>query len=115
MSLYTIKEEIFPTKEQENILWQTFGACRFIFNHMLQRNIKRYKRRKEKILSYNEMQNLLPKMKELHAWLKDIDSQALQHSCRRLSLSFKSFFKNKPNFPSLKAESLHSKVILLMD
>jgi hypothetical protein len=58
---------------------------------MLERNNKAYQRRKEH-LSYYDMQNLLPEMKEYLPWLKDADSQALKHSCRALNTAFDIFF-----------------------
>lgn len=50
------------------------------------------------------MQNLLPNLKKSHPWLKDVDSQALQHSCRRLDESFKRFFKKIGGYPKLKSK-----------
>ena len=106
MSLYAIHEEIFPTEKQEKQVWQFFGACRFIYNYMLERNKKIYARRKEKTMSYNKMQNLLPELKEVFSWLKNIDACALQHSCRNLSNAYHKFFigqAKKPKYKSRKS------------
>lgn len=62
---------------------KTIGSCRFVYNHMLDRNNKVYKRRKEH-LNYNQMQNLLPVMKDYIPWLKEADSQALKYARRQL-------------------------------
>lgn len=45
---------------------------------------------------------LLPKWKESHAWLKDIDSQALQQSILHLGNSFKNFFQKRSRLPKFK-------------
>lgn len=37
------KARLYPTKEQQNILKQTFGACRYVYNHYLAERIRSYK------------------------------------------------------------------------
>lgn len=37
------KARIYPTKEQQNILKQTFGACRYVYNYYLAERIRSYK------------------------------------------------------------------------
>ena len=56
---------LYPNKTQSNLIDETLDCCRFVYNHMLSRNIKVYKRRGEH-LSYNDMQNLLPHMKSIY-------------------------------------------------
>ena len=102
----TIREEIFPTEEQKKKILQTLGCCRFIYNYMLSRNRKAYERRNAKVMSYTTMQNLLPKMKQFYPWLGDVDSCALQHSCRRLFGAYSRYFKklaDKPKFKKRKS------------
>ncbi|MBQ9257071.1 MAG: transposase [Acidaminococcaceae bacterium] len=101
--IWTIREEIFPTEEQKQKILQTLGCCRFVYNYMLSRNRKAYGRRKAKVMSRYEMQNLLPKLKQVYPWLKDADSQALQHSCQRLSEAYKRFFKTKKGYPKFRS------------
>ena len=99
----TIKEEIFPTDEQKQKILQTLGCCRFVYNYMLSRNRKAYGRRKANVMSRYGMQNLLPELKQVYPWLKDADSQALQHSCQRLSEAYKRFFKTKKGYPKFRS------------
>lgn len=101
--IWTIREEIFPTEEQKQKILQTLGCCRFVYNYMLSRNRKAYGRRKANVMSRYEMQNLLPKLKQVYPWLKDADSQALQHSCQRLSEAYKRFFKTKKGYPKFRS------------
>ena len=98
-----LKMRIYPNKEQKAKIDKTIGACRFVYNHMLVRNKKTYERRGEH-LSYNEMQNLLPAMKDYLPWLKDADSQALKHSCRQLNTAYDRFFKKKSDFPKFHSK-----------
>ncbi len=93
------KCRIYPNKEQQHKIALTLGCCRYVYNHMLSRNERIYKRRGEH-LGYNDMQNLLPKMKEYLPWLKEADSQALKYACRQLDDAYKRFFKGsgKPKY-----------------
>ena len=94
-----VRCRMYPNIEQQNKIKNILGACRFVYNHMLSRNQKVYDRRGEH-LSCNEMQNLLPLMKQYLPWLKEIDSQALKHACRQLDNSFKRFFKGLGGYPN---------------
>jgi len=95
------KFRLMPTKEQKAQIDRTFGCCRFMYNHMLERRIKAYHRRKEG-LSYFDMQNLLPKIKQYLPWLAEVDSQALKYTCRSLDDAYKGFFKSGKGFPRFK-------------
>lgn len=93
-----LKMRIYPNKEQALKIDKTIGSCRYVYNHMLARNKKVYARRNEH-LSYYDMQNLLPRMKEYLPWLKESDSQALKYACRQVNKAFDGFFKKRTNFP----------------
>ena len=95
------KFRIMPTEEQKIKINKTFGCCRFVYNSMLDRRIKVYKRRGES-MSYIDTQNLLPKMKTYLPWLKEADSQAIKYACRQLDDAYKKFFKSESNFPKFK-------------
>ena len=99
----TIKEEIFPTEEQKQKILQTLGCCRFVYNYMLSRNRKAYERRKEPVMNAFAMCNLLPHLKQVYSWLREADSRALQQSCRRLSVAYNKFFKEKKGYPKFKS------------
>lgn len=98
-----LKMRIYPNDEQKVKIDKTLGTCRFVYNHMLARNQKVYERRKEH-LSYNEMQNLLPTMKNYLPWMKETDSQALKHACRQLNTAYDRFFKKKSGFPKFHSK-----------
>lgn len=48
------KFRLYPTKEQAEQINKTLGCCRYVYNHMLERRIKAYKRRQESF-SYIKM------------------------------------------------------------
>ena len=101
------KFRLYPTKEQAEQINRTLGCCRYVYNHMLERRIKAYKRRQESF-SYIKMQNLLPQMKEYLPWLAEADSQALKYACRCLDDAYKGFFKNGKGFPNFKSKHNHN-------
>jgi len=92
------KGQIYTSKTKYQILDKTLYACNYIYNQMLERQQKVYKRRGEH-LSYYEMQNLLPVMKKYQTWLKEADSQALKYACRQVDTAYQKFFKHETNFP----------------
>lgn len=101
-----LKMRIYPNKEQALKIDETIGSCRYIYNHMLARNKKIYARRNEH-LSYYDMQNLLPHIKEYFPWLKKADSQALKHACRQLNTAYDRFFKKKSGFPKFHSKRMN--------
>ncbi len=92
------KGRLYPNKKQQQKIETTLGCCRYIYNEMLTRNQKVYRRRGEH-LNYNAMQNLLPVMKKYKPWLKDADSRALQYACRQVDTAYQKFFIHKSGFP----------------
>ena len=96
-----LKMRIYPSKEQAAQIDITINCCRFVYNSMLGRNNKVYQRRGEH-LSYIDMQNLLPEMKQYLPWLKAADSQALKHACRNVDIAYQNFFKKRTRFPRFK-------------
>ena len=101
------KFRLYPTEEQAEQINKTLGCCRYVYNHILERRMKAYKRRKESF-SYIGMQNLLPGMKKYLPWLAEADSQALKYTCRCLDDAYKSFFKNGRGFPKFKSKHNHN-------
>lgn len=97
------KGRIYTTKTKYQLLDKTLYACNYIYNYMLERNQKVYKRRGEH-LTYYEMQNLLPVMKMYQAWLKEADSQALKYACRQVDTAYRKFFKHETGFPKFHSK-----------
>ena len=97
------KGRAYFNKTQLNTVNSTLNSCRYIYNEMLARNQKVYKRR-GKHLSYNDMQNLLPVMKKYKPWLKNADSQALKYACRQIDNAYQKFFKHEAGFPQFHSK-----------
>ncbi len=98
------KVRLYPTKEQEQKMWQHIGACRYIWNYMLALQEQRYKDG-EKHLSNYDMINVMPVLKKESdkRWLQDVSSQALNIVCTDLSKAYDTFFKKQSGFPKFKS------------
>jgi putative transposase len=94
---------IYPTKEQAILINKTIGCCRFVFNHFLAKWNEAYEQT-EKGLTYNTCANQLPQLKKEWAWLKEVDSTALQNALKHLADSFQRFFKKQNAHPRFKSK-----------
>lgn len=96
---------LFPTKEQEELLWKHIGCSRYIYNYMLAYQIDNYKNG-EKYLSAYDMHRLLTQIKNdgEHEWLKKVSNATLQRSCTDLAFAYDMFFKKINGFPKFKSK-----------
>lgn len=97
------KFRIYPNKAQQNLIAKTIGCSRFVFNHFLTEWNDSYKST-GKGLTYNSCSAKLTKLKKKLAWLKEVDSIALQSSLKDLADSFNRFFKKQNNAPRFKSK-----------
>ena len=98
------KIRLYPTKQQEELMWKHIGSCRFIWNYMLDKQNCLYEQG-EKHLSAFEMINLLKPLKNdgEHEWLYDVSNTSLQISCQDLHKAYQKFFKKRSGFPKFKS------------
>lgn len=110
------KYRIYPTKDQERYINETFGACRKVFNLVLDKSIKEYELYKSdntlpkpNLSGYN-FTSLLPSLKNQpeYNWLYNYSSCALQQKLLDLGSAFTNFFrgvkaKNKIGYPKFKS------------
>ncbi|MCK9446952.1 IS200/IS605 family element RNA-guided endonuclease TnpB [bacterium] len=101
----SFKFRIYPNEEQEILLVKHFGACRFVFNHYLNKRKESYIEDK-KTLNYYDNANDLTQFKkdENFNWLKEINSQSLQSSLRNLDTAYGKFFRKETKFPRFKSK-----------
>lgn len=101
----SFKVRLYPTKEQEQLMWKHIGARRYVWNYMIAKQIDLYKTG-EKHLSGFAMSNLLIPLKNDgdHDWLYEISHYTLQKTCRDLDLAYQRFFKKKGKYPRFKTK-----------
>lgn len=95
------KFRIYPTDEQISQIEINFGCSRFVYNYLLDRRIKAYRRRKESYSKFDTYK-MLPDMKRYFGFLKEADSIALQSAAGDLDDAYKNFFKKNNKFPKFK-------------
>lgn len=103
----SIKFRIYPNKCQTEMLFQHFGANRFVYNYFLNQINQQYKVDKtSKVPSAFDLNKQITILKNTseYSWLKDIHSQTLQQSVSHLSDAFKRFFKKQSKYPKFKSK-----------
>lgn len=91
--LRSFSYRLYPTVEQQSLLAKSFGSVRFVYNRLLEYRNKAYERRKES-RNYYDCNAFLRKLKDIHPWLRDVNSQSLQMANRNLDAAFRNFFRD---------------------
>lgn len=110
------KFPIYPTAEQQELINQTFGCCRYVWNKALESTVHEYKQYlvmskvayqskliKPDVSGYGFV-NRLPDMRRDPdtPWLSSVSSVALQQTMLHLGGAFTRFFKEKKGYPKFK-------------
>jgi putative transposase len=100
-----VQVRLYPTKEQEALLGQTFGCSRWWWNYALNKSIEVYKDT-GKGLGQVALNALLPKLKKAEdtLWLANCYSQVLQATTLNLTAAYKNFFDQRAGFPKFKSQ-----------
>lgn len=97
-----VKFRAYPNKEQQNLINQTLGCCRLIYNKGLAMRNDAYSNGEK--IGYNQTSAMLTDLKKQadFTFLKNVDSIALQQSLRDLDRGFKNFFEKRARHPQFK-------------
>lgn len=101
------KTEIKPNKKQIQLIEQTFGNVRYLYNSYLSYNQKVYKETGKFISGY-EYSKLLNNQLDKPEWLTLSSSKANKQAIMYAEGAFKRFFKKQSGFPRYKSKK-HSK------
>jgi len=111
METYTLgyKFRIYPNKTQASLIHRTLGCARFVYNHFLAVRHNEWQAN-HKSVTYIQTSQLLTDLKkrEETAWLKAVDSMALQESLRNLDRAYQNFFKLHTGYPRFKSKHARS-------
>lgn len=101
--IQSLKIKLYPTKEQEKLMWQSVGVNRFAYNWGLARSESYYNEHK-KSLSNNDLRKEFTKLRKTdeYPWLKDVSSEIPQQALKDLGDAYKKFFKKQGGFPKFK-------------
>ena len=99
-----VKFRIYPNREQKNFIHQTLGCCRFIYNRGLAMRKEAFENGSK--IGYSQTSAMLTELKKSDdfAFLKAVDSIALQQSLRDLDRGFVNFFQKRAAHPTFKSK-----------
>lgn len=109
------KYRFYPTPDQVELLAQTFGCVRFVYNSILRWRTDAWYERQEKI-GYTQASARLTALKKEpeSAWLNDVSSVPLQQALRHQQTAFSNFFAGRARYPAFKSKR-HKQAATLTD
>lgn len=100
----SFKIRLYPTQDQEQLMWKHIGCCRYIWNYMLALQQQRYENGEKHLSAFDMINQLKPlKTDGDHSWLYDVASTSLQVVCRDLDQAYKEFFRKTRRYPKFKS------------
>ena len=99
------KVRIYPTKEQEQKLWQSVGTARFVYNYTLAKQEENYKNAGKFINDGTIRKELTQLKKSELTWLNQVSNNVAKQAVKDACNAYKSFFKgltSKPKFKNKK-------------
>ena len=93
------KYRIYPTNEEQKVLLEKhFGSVRFVYNYLL--DIKRTTQIWSRVaVPKIFVTNQIPLLKEIHPWLKEVNSQSLQEASNNLDNAYSKYYKGLAEYP----------------
>ena len=101
MALRRATFRLYPNKQVSEMLHYHRQLHKDLYNAAVSNRITSYKKF-GKSVSYFEQQNCLPDFKEVWIEYKEINSQALQATLKRVDFAFQRFFKGLGKYPRFK-------------
>ena len=99
------KARLFPTKEQEQKMWQSVGTARFVYNWTLAKQEENHKNG-GKFISDNDLRKEITQLKKTELkWLNEVSNNVAKQAVKDACDAYKRFFKklaDKPRFKSRK-------------
>ena len=95
---------LFPSQEQEELMWKHIHACRFIWNYMIEMQEKNFKDGGSFMHKYDMINMITPlKKQEECSWLGEVSRDSLNITCIDLEKSYIKFFKHINGHPKFKS------------
>ena len=99
------KIRIIPTKEQEQQLWKSAGAARFMYNWTLAKQEENHKNN-GKFISDNDLRKEVTKMKQTEEfkWLNEVSNNIAKQAVKDGCNAYIRFFKGESERPKFKSK-----------
>lgn len=101
--LKVVKVRLYPSREQQQSLEQSFGNRRWLWNYCLNLMSQTYLDTGKGLSGY-EVKKLIPQLKKEHKWLSLAYSACLQQICLNLGVAFNNFFEKRAKYPRFKSK-----------
>lgn len=101
--LKVVKVRLYPNPQQQQLLEQSFGNCRWLWNYCLNLMNQTYKETGKGLSGY-DVKKLIPQLKKEYDWLGLTYSQCLQQVCLNLGVAFNNFFERRAKYPNFKSK-----------
>lgn len=100
---------IYPNAKQREQIENTFGACRWVWNHFLELCKASWEVNRKGFSPYKLSNHLTVLKRTVAPWLYEIDNKALQSTIENLGRAYKNFFRRvkngeKPGYPKFKSK-----------
>ena len=104
------KIQIFPNKEQKELMFKSFSCARFAYNWALARQEENYKNG-GKFISDNVLRKEFTqlKKKEEFKWLNEINNNVTKQAIKDLCKAYRNFFNKKAEYPRFKSKKKSKK------
>ena len=100
-----VKIRVFPTSEQEILMFKSVGVSRFAYNWGLSRWKELYEEGyTPSQASVKKEFNNTVKRQEEYKWLYEVSAQITSQTFKDLGLAFNKFFKKKSKYPRFKSK-----------
>jgi len=98
------KVRLYPTEEQERIMWKSVGTARFVYNWTLGKQQENYKQG-GKFISDNDLRKQITQLKknELH-WLNEVSNNVAKQAVKDGCNAYKKFFRGLAERPGFKSK-----------
>lgn len=108
------KVKIYARKTKTQLLKQSLGNSRFVWNKLLEKEKEKYEKEK-KFIFFAEMCREITKMREEYSFLKKTSVWGLQQIARKLDFALKNFLKYRNEgvgFPKFKKKSKREGILI---
>lgn len=95
------KFRLYPDNNKINLIHQTFGCTRFIYNYFLTKKDEYYNKTKQN-LTLKEMKSDLVLLKKENDWLREVDSMSLTTTLENLDRAYTNYFNKRGSHPVYK-------------